>query len=97
VGQVETRITKKIVARVRTDYPDSFIFKVMGGAFTTAGIPDLIWILQGRFIGLEVKVPGNTASKIQVYVHSLIRRAGGIVGVVYSYADVLELIGDLGK
>lgn len=55
-----------------------------------AGLPDLIACVQGLFIGIEVKQPGNNPTQRQLFVHSLIRRAGGIVIVAHSVEEVAD-------
>ena len=56
------------------------------------GVPDIVGVLEGRFFGLEVKLPGNQATPLQLYQIEHIQRAGGIAGVVYSVDDVKELL-----
>lgn len=57
-----------------------------------AGLPDLIACHDGKFIGIEVKMPGNKPSPIQIRVHQKIRKAGGEVIVAYSVADVMTAL-----
>lgn len=59
-----------------------------------AGLPDIIACVEGRFIGLEVKVPGGEgASPVQVLVHSQIHNAGGTAVVVTSVRQALRVCG----
>lgn len=92
MGKPETRLTKSIVEALRDDFPQSFFFKVLGGAFSLAGIPDLVGCIDGRFVALEVKTDKGKPSKIQLYIIECIKNAGGIAGVVRSYDDVLDLL-----
>lgn len=48
------------------------------------GIPDLLVCYNGRFIGLELKVPPYKATEIQIVNLKKIRKAGGI-GEVFPY------------
>jgi len=55
-------------------------------------VPDIVGVLEGRFFGLEVKLPGNQATPLQLYQIDQIQQSGGIAGVVYSVDDVKELL-----
>lgn len=91
----ETRVVKKIKESIEAAYPGCFLFKTHGGAYQKVGIPDLIGCVKGRFIGLEVKDPKNKsygATKLQLYIISLIKKAGGISGVVTSPEEALKMV-----
>lgn len=85
-----TQPESRIVAKIRTWMIEQgyFVFKVHGSALMMAGLPDLISVVDGAFVGVEVKVPGNKPSIRQLYVHRQIERAGGIVIVAYNLNDV---------
>lgn len=68
------------------------MFKVHGSALMMAGLPDLIGVYHGRFIAVEVKMPGNTTSAIQDRVIDKIRKAGGRVVVAYNVDDALKVL-----
>ncbi len=68
--------------------------KIWGSGIGRTGIPDLLCCYRGRFIALEVKVPGNTATKLQEYEINQIRAAGGIAAVVHSKDEVEAIIQD---
>ena len=59
-----------------------------------AGTPDLVGYLapSGRFVGLEVKKPGERPTEIQKRAGEAIRAAGGIFAVVTSVSDALVAI-----
>lgn len=88
--QPETRIYRKIMEYLKQQ--GAFVFKVWGSDHMMAGLPDLIVCYRGRFIGMEVKVPGGQPSKRQTYVHGLIRDAGGTAAVVTSVGDAERLL-----
>ena len=56
----------------------AWVVKIHGGWFQRAGIPDLIGVLKGRFLAIEVKRPGEGLTRLQAYVLAQIRKAGGI-------------------
>jgi hypothetical protein len=70
--------------------------RVRGGymQLAPAGSPDVIGysLIGARFIGLEVKLPGEKATSIQETWISEIAKAGGIAAVVWSVDDALAAI-----
>jgi len=52
------------------------------------GLPDIICILEGTYIGLEVKTDIGTLNANQIKTHREIISAGGLVYVVRSLNDV---------
>lgn len=53
-------------------------FKYFGNAFSTAGIPDLIACVKGRFVGIELKSEKGKTSPLQDYNLEAIEKSGGI-------------------
>jgi hypothetical protein len=64
---------------------------------TRKGIPDIIGIINGRFIGIEVKIGRDRQSAHQKEVEKEIQDAGGIYFIAKSYDDYLEKIHDVLK
>jgi hypothetical protein len=91
--QPEAKIGRKIKEWV--ERRGGFIFKLHGGPQQMAGLPDLICCIHGLFIGIEVKQPGNNPTERQKFVHSLIRRSGGVVIVAHSVEEAAEGIESL--
>ena len=60
-----------------------------------AGFPDILLCLGGRFIGVEVKLPGGKISPIQAITHDAIREAGGIAHVVHSLEECMAAFGGI--
>ena len=69
-----------------------FWFKVHGGPFQQAGIPDLLGCVQGLYIGMEVKRPDDKrgASDIQRVIIGQIKREGGYACVVKSPEEAVR-------
>jgi hypothetical protein len=90
--QPEARIVKRI--RAYLEGLGAWVFNVHGGdnPFQEVGVPDLLSCLQGRFIGLEVKQPGEEPSARQKVVLRRIEEAGGIAAVVTSVEEVERLL-----
>ena len=62
---------------------------------TVKGIPDIIGVLDGRFIGIEIKYGKDRQSADQKVVEQEIQGAGGVYFITKSYADYLEHINSL--
>ncbi|MCU7521923.1 MAG: VRR-NUC domain-containing protein [Ignavibacteria bacterium] len=65
--------------------------KVHGSPFQRAGIPDIIGCYEGRFIGIEVKCPGNGPTMIQDHTMKLLKKVGARVGVAYNVQEALDI------
>lgn len=63
------------------------------GVYAQAGVPDILACIQGRFVGIEVKKPGETPKPIQMAFLKAIRAAGGIA----FWADNLDTVVDFCK
>ena len=71
---------------------DLFFWKEHGGPYGTSGIPDIICCYRGRFLGLEVKLPGGRLTELQKRALDRIKAAGGIARRVESVDDVRAVI-----
>ena len=71
---------------------DIFFWKEHGGPYGTSGIPDIICCYKGRFLGLEVKLPGGKLTVLQKRALDRINAAGGIARRVESVDDVKAVI-----
>ena len=71
-----------------------WIVKIHGGPNQPAGLPDLIGVCAGRFIGLEVKDPLRPAAvtALQRTTLDAIRAHGGIAGVVTTPEEAIALV-----
>lgn len=57
-----------------------------------AGVPDLLCCVKGRFIGIEVKMPGKKASPLQLANGIMIEDAGGFFIVATSVDEVKNFV-----
>lgn len=96
-AQLSERITKALKKEARARGHELFIFKVHGHDQQMAGVPDLLACYRGMFIGLEVKMPGNEPSKIQMYRLGQIARSGGVVEVPYSVSEALDVLNEVDR
>ena len=90
----EKTITNKIL-RYLKEQPCCFAFKEHGGAYGTAGIPDIICCYKGKFVAFEVKTPRGKLSKLQEIIIQKIKNANGIAYKVTSLEDVKEILENL--
>ena len=72
--------------------PRSFWFKVHGGWFQRAGLPDIVGVFRGRFVAFEVKRPGNGPTALQTYTLEQLKAAGAVAGIVYSVEDAQVIL-----
>ena len=91
----ESALTRQIIAALRDH--GGFWFKSHGSAYQVAGLPDIIGCYRGRFVGLEVKLPGgeNTLSLRQRVMLERIEQHGGYSNVVTSKRGALEVLGSI--
>jgi hypothetical protein len=60
------------------------------------GTPDLIFCVEGKFVGIEVKQPGKYLSPVQRDVHSAITLSKGVTHTVRSIDDLAAFLRVLG-
>lgn len=88
----EADIVKAIMRFLKT-LPNCFAWKEHGGMYGTAGIPDIIACIDGKFYGFEVKTDIGKPTKLQEFTIRKINKAGGIAVVVRSVDDVKSILG----
>lgn len=91
---LESNITRSILKYLKT-VDNCFAWKAHGGYYGVAGIPDIVCCLNGHFLALEVKRPGNKPTKQQAAVLGKINRAGGRAFVVYGVNEVREIVKEI--
>jgi hypothetical protein len=93
--QPEARLHKKIQALIKRQ--GGTCFKIHGGdnPFQAVGIPDLLCCIRGRFVGIEVKLPGEPLRAAQVVQLAKIYKAGGVAAIVESVEQARSLLSNL--
>jgi len=91
---LEKDITSQIMRYLKT-VPNCFCWKQHGGQFGTAGVPDIICCLNGRFVAFEVKTESGKLTKLQEAAILKIQRAKGEAFKVTSLTEVKEIIKNL--
>ena len=88
---LEKDIVKAIMKYLKT-VPGCFAWKEHGGMYGTAGIPDIIACVNGRFYAFEVKTETGKPTKLQEATIRKILKAGGATVVVRSVDEVRTAI-----
>ena len=89
---------KDIVAaimRYLKPVPNCFAWKTHGGMYGTAGLPDIIACLNGRFVAFEVKTPSGTLTKLQSAMIQRIKESKGEAFKVTSVDEVKAIVENL--
>ena len=87
----EADIVRSIQRYLKT-VPRCFFCKEHGGMYGTAGIPDIIACINGRFFGFEVKTATGKTTGLQDAAIRKINEAGGTAVVVRSVAEVKTVL-----
>ena len=88
-------LEKDIVAaimRLLKRTPRCFAWKEHGGMYGSAGIPDVICCVDGRFFAFEVKTASGKATQLQQATIRKILAAGGTALVVRSVDEVRDAL-----
>ncbi len=95
--QPEGRLVKRIKAYVKGK--GGRCFNIHGGdnPYQEVGIPDLLICYRGRFVGLEVKQPGEEPTAKQKQVLHEIEAAGGRAVAVTTVEEVVDLLAKIDK
>lgn len=81
----ELTIDRAIGRMIKRKFKDCFSWKASDKFYS--GIPDRIVVMNGYFIGLEVKTATGKLSKIQEWTRGEIEKAGGLFRVVRSVKE----------
>jgi hypothetical protein len=97
----ETALVGRIYKAIMREHPTAWVIKIVGHPHQESGLPDLLAVVEGRAVGLEVKNvrPGEThehavsrATPGQLVQITRIRRAGAVAEVVTSSEEALAAI-----
>lgn len=88
----ETRFTQKVRALLDERLPGAYFVKIQQVALR--GVPDLLGVVAGRFVALEIKVGTNKPSALQSFVIEKIQKAGGYA-VVLTPENLEEVMEEL--
>lgn len=93
--KTKTISEKEITAQIRQLLKMFQIFhwKVHQGLGSTPGVPDIVGVYDGKFLGIEVKTRNGVVSPHQKQFIDNINAAGGLAFVARSVQDVVEKLG----
>jgi Holliday junction resolvase len=93
MAQGESKRSRTIMSDLHDKYGSKvFCFKVHGSQYMMAGLPDIVGVCHGQFFAFETKMEKGKASKIQRLIHRKIKAAGGVVSVIRSSQEAIDLI-----
>jgi hypothetical protein len=81
MAQTPEKKVKDAVTKILKKYNAYYFYPVMGG-YGRSGIPDIIVCHKGKFIAIECKANGNTATALQEAELKKIEDADGIALVI---------------
>lgn len=97
--EIQRAVTAHYAARA---FPGVFMFAVPNGGYrrrveaaimkgtgTVAGVPDTIWIREGKIFGLELKAPSGKLSGRQADIMEEMESCGAICYVAFGLDDAL--------
>lgn len=97
----ETRLVNEIRKAIRREWDNSVVEKIHGGPYQSAGLPDLLVIVNGHVVGLEVKAQrraeteedaARRVTRIQEATLNQWRLAGASVAVVTSVKQATSVV-----
>ena len=96
--KAETRLQVKIRKALEKEF-GGFWFKVHGGPFQRAGLPDLLGWVDGLSFGLEVKTPDPKSKPdlLQLVTLNDMRKAGALVNIVETVDEAISFVREAGR
>lgn len=85
----ETALSQKVLSRLRVE--GGRWVKNHGGPYTEAGVADITGCWKGRFIAIELKMPGEEPSELQKMFLDDIYYSNGRAGIAYSVQEALDI------
>lgn len=88
----ESRLQKRTQRLLQKEF-GGFFFKVSGGMFQMAGVPDLVGCVEGLFFGFELKMEGEKPKPLQIEImRRIIEDGGGIASVIYDPQEAVDIV-----
>lgn len=88
----ETKLQRQIVEELKLNYGQNiWILKTHGSGYQKRGVPDLLICLYGRFIAIEVKMPGKEPTENQRAVMWEMQKAGVYTACVTTVSHAVNV------
>lgn len=84
----ETKLQEKVISYLNGRQVFNFRYQAASNQF---GLPDVIAIYRGYFVGLELKVDDGKATELQLRMLNAIKTAGGYATIIRSITDIISL------
>ena len=85
----ETALSRKVLSRLRVE--GGRWDKIHGGPYQAGGIADILGCWRGRFIAIELKMPGEEPTELQKDFLDDVHYSGGRAGVAFSVQEALDI------
>lgn len=86
----ENELQRKCISHAKS--MGVYIINIQPDGKGLKGVPDLILCLNGKFVGVELKVGNNTLSNAQKIQRNRIEKSGGMVKIIRSMSEFKELL-----
>lgn len=90
----EKNLKTNVCKMIKKDFPKAWFWKISDKFY--AGIPDLLVLIDGKAIFMELKYGKNTLQKIQIFTINQINKAGikavEVRSVAQAKMEILNLI-----
>ena len=89
---LESALKRTILTYLARNWPQAQVRKRHGTVYTTAGDPDLYFLLDGIHVECELKQPGKEPTRIQQ--HRLLQwsKAGALTVVIHTLAELVTFM-----
>lgn len=84
----ETELQEKVISYLNGREIFNFRYQAASNQF---GMPDVICIYKGFFVGLELKTDDGKPTELQLRMLNAIKNAGGYASIIRSITDIISL------
>lgn len=90
--KAESRLQLRVQKALRNEFRQAYVRKIHGNEFQHAGIADLICCIEGYFLAIEVKMPGEELTDLQSNEVIEVENAGGHYITARSPEDAIKWV-----
>lgn len=84
----ETELQSKVISYLDGRRIFNFRYQAASNQY---GMPDIICIYRGYFVGLELKTDDGKPTELQLRMLNAIKQAGGYADIIRSVTDIISL------